>query len=337
MDALAQHVQDRNTPTVTTYLAGRPSKGTASWLEKPKQGNDLAELKSQIDFRSLVAETHTVKADKVLCPAHDDHTPSCHIYDDHWHCFSCCASGDVITWVERVQGITTADAIRILRERVGGTYLARPSRPQVSATPKQPTGAVYTVVEAGMLEIHGQRAARLNKGPKALSGRGFTVADLRRLNIAADGEDAILPITGPTGAVLALKRRYAVPRGKMRYVYDTPGHGTPAWCSPGFLEAAKALVIEGELNGMASWLACPDLGVMGAAGTSGSIYADALQDKTVFVYADGDDVGRAARDRWAEDAIKAGAARVYVLEPWEMDACDIAGKLGRTELAGRLA
>lgn len=263
MDALAQHVQDRNTPTVTTFLAGRPSKGTTSWLEKPKQGNDLAELKSQIDFRSLVAETHTVKADKALCPAHDDHTPSCHIYDNHWHCFSCCASGDVITWVERVQGITTADAIRILRERVGGTYL-RPSRPQVSVTPKQPTGAVYTVVEAGMLEIHGRRAARLNKGP-------------------------------------------------------------------------KALVIESELNGMASWLACPDLGVMGAAGTSGSIYADALQDKTVFVYADGDDVGRAARDRWAEDAIKAGAARVYVLEPWEMDACDIAGKLGRTELAGRLA
>lgn len=214
MDALAQHVQGRNTPIVTTYLAGRPSNGIASWLEKPKQGNDLAELKSQIDFRSLVAETHTAKADKVLCPAHDDHTPSCHIYDDHWHCFSCCASGDVITWVEQVQNITTADAIRILRERVGGTYLARPSRPQVSANPKQPTTTVYTVVEAGMLEIHGRRAGRLNKGPKALSGRGFTVADLRRLNIAADGEDAILPVTGPTGAVLALKRRYAVPRGK---------------------------------------------------------------------------------------------------------------------------
>jgi hypothetical protein len=35
---------------------------------------------------------------KVLCPFHDDHRPSCHIYTDHFYCFVCGAYGDHIDW-----------------------------------------------------------------------------------------------------------------------------------------------------------------------------------------------------------------------------------------------
>ena len=35
----------------------------------------------------------------VHCPCHNDKTPSCKIYPDHWHCYGCNKSGDVIQWV----------------------------------------------------------------------------------------------------------------------------------------------------------------------------------------------------------------------------------------------
>lgn len=88
---------------------------------------------------------------------------------------------------------------------------------------------------------------------------------------------------------------------------------------------------------MASWLARPDLGVMGVAGAKAAIYTEGLRGKTVYVYADGDEVGLEARTRWAKQAVEAGAAKVFILEPWEVDACDIAGLYGRNELARRLA
>src|SRR5262249_7736105 len=41
---------------------------------------------------------------KILCPFHDDHRPSCHIYADHFYCFVCGAHGDHIDWLREVEG-----------------------------------------------------------------------------------------------------------------------------------------------------------------------------------------------------------------------------------------
>ena len=43
---------------------------------------------------------------KVRCPFHDDATPSCHIYNDHFHCFACGAHGDAISWLMEVEGLS---------------------------------------------------------------------------------------------------------------------------------------------------------------------------------------------------------------------------------------
>jgi len=162
---------------------------------------------------------------------------------------------------------------------------------------------------------------------------------LRALQVAEDHGDAILAITDPQYQVVALKRRKSRPKKKeKRYTYsDTPGHGTPAWCSPGFLAAPEVLVIEGELNGMICWLVRPDLGVMGVAGTSGGLHLEALKDRIIYIYADGDPAGDKARQRWASAAYNASAQQVFTLEPWPMDACDLAGKLGREALRERLS
>jgi DNA polymerase I-like protein with 3'-5' exonuclease and polymerase domains len=51
---------------------------------------------------------------KVLCPFHDDRTPSCHIYTDHFHCFGCGAHGDAIDWLIMIKGLDRDAAIELL-------------------------------------------------------------------------------------------------------------------------------------------------------------------------------------------------------------------------------
>ena len=46
----------------------------------------------------------------MVCPFHDDHKPSCHIYHDHFYCFVCGANGDAITWLMEVEGLTYPEA-----------------------------------------------------------------------------------------------------------------------------------------------------------------------------------------------------------------------------------
>lgn len=294
---------------------------------------DLQTLKAAVPLPELVTETHDIDhAGKVLCPVHDDHTPSCHIYPDRWKCYSCGAHGDAVDWLELTHNLSTAEAIRELERRAGG-YIP----PATERRPAPPARTVaYKPVDENVLEAHHRRAAQLDHVPAALKGRGFTLDDLKVLQIAAYGQDVVLPIPGPDGQVLALKRRYAEPRDGQRYRYTTPGHGTPAWCSPDFLEADQVFICEGELNGAACWLAAPELAVLGCAGTGGALHLNALKGRSVYVYADGDDPGQRARDKWAASALSVGACKVYALDPWPADACDIAGTQGRAALRERL-
>jgi DNA primase len=54
-----------------------------------------------------------------LCPFHKEKTPSFHVNQDSglYHCFGCKESGDVFTFLERIEGHTFAEAVRALAER----------------------------------------------------------------------------------------------------------------------------------------------------------------------------------------------------------------------------
>ncbi len=54
-----------------------------------------------------------------LCPFHSEKTPSFTVYGDHYHCFGCGASGDIITFVMQTEGMTYPDAVRSLADRAG--------------------------------------------------------------------------------------------------------------------------------------------------------------------------------------------------------------------------
>ena len=54
---------------------------------------------------------------RVLCPFHNDRTPSLHIYQDHYHCFVCQAHGDLFTLIQKVNGVDFKGAIAWAEEQ----------------------------------------------------------------------------------------------------------------------------------------------------------------------------------------------------------------------------
>ncbi len=56
-----------------------------------------------------------------LCPFHAEKTPSFHVHPERgfFHCFGCGASGDAIRFLQQIQGLPFAEAVRLLAERTG--------------------------------------------------------------------------------------------------------------------------------------------------------------------------------------------------------------------------
>lgn len=58
---------------------------------------------------------------KGLCPFHDERSPSFHVRPGvgRWHCFGCGEGGDVISFVQKIDGLTFTEAVEYLADRVG--------------------------------------------------------------------------------------------------------------------------------------------------------------------------------------------------------------------------
>src|SRR5690606_40122770 len=54
-----------------------------------------------------------------LCPFHDERTPSFHVRPQVglWHCFGCGEGGDVISFVQKIDGLGFAEAVEYLAGR----------------------------------------------------------------------------------------------------------------------------------------------------------------------------------------------------------------------------
>lgn len=296
---------------------------------------DIPTLKASRDFRILVAETHTLGRDgKIHCPFHDDEHPSCHIYPDGYKCFGCGAYGDHLTWLEEIQGLSVAAAIAYLAEGGGSVRPRRPVERRTRAVQS------YSPIGPSAYSSYARRLRVTNRLPKALENRGLNLEQALQLGIAALGDDALLPIAGPSGDILALKRRFYTSRDGGRYAYTTVGHGSPAWCSPDFSSFENVLIIEGELNGMVSYSVLKEAGaevaVMGVAGVYGGLHEAALSGKRVYVWADGDGAGTRAKKRWQAKARRAGSVFAKGLPPTPADACGLAAQEGRLYLASWL-
>jgi DNA polymerase I-like protein with 3'-5' exonuclease and polymerase domains len=106
---------------------------------------------------------------KVRCPFHaPDNNPSCHVYSDHFHCYSCGAHGNHIDWLMQTEKMTREEAVHFLQNWNGQRVTVRPAS---KTSDEENIQAALRLWEQGV-PIAGTLAARY-------------LADTRRIDLAA--------------------------------------------------------------------------------------------------------------------------------------------------------
>ncbi len=82
----------------------------------------INEIKSANNIVDVISEY--IRLDdkyKAICPFHDDHSPSFSVHPDKqiYKCFSCGESGNVITFVQKYNGISFMEALKLLADKAG--------------------------------------------------------------------------------------------------------------------------------------------------------------------------------------------------------------------------
>ncbi|SDD10766.1 DNA primase [Sanguibacter gelidistatuariae] len=89
---------------------------------------DVDAVRDKARIEEIVGEQVTLRTAGVgsmkgLCPFHDERSPSFHVRPQvgRWHCFGCNEGGDVISFVQKMDGLGFSEAVEYLAGRVGIT------------------------------------------------------------------------------------------------------------------------------------------------------------------------------------------------------------------------
>jgi DNA primase len=121
-----------------------------------------------------------------LCPFHNEKTPSfsVHATRQFYHCFGCGESGDVFSFVQKIENITFPEAVRAVAQRLGIAL------PKVSYS--SPAEAKEAKLRTVLLEVHERACAffqeylKRPEGARAreyLTGRGLNEEIIKRFRI----------------------------------------------------------------------------------------------------------------------------------------------------------
>ena len=160
-------------------------------MNSTSSDNFKESLKQQADIVRIVGDY--VKLRKAgaqnfsgLCPFHPEKTPSfsVHATRQFFHCFGCGESGDVFTFVQKVENITFPEALRLVAHKLGVPM------PKVSFS--SPAEARDAQVRMALLDVHVRATAffqeclRRPEGATAreyLKGRGLDAEMIDRFRI----------------------------------------------------------------------------------------------------------------------------------------------------------
>jgi DNA primase len=137
-------------------------------------------LKSSVDIVRVVGEYVRLKKNGPrwvgLCPFHTERTPSFGVHTGYqiYKCFGCGAAGDVIKFVQEIEGLTFWEAVKQLAERHG---IPLPKRSEQSDEETKLRAALYEMHEIAFR--HFQEQLRASAGAEArayLARRGVSEA-----------------------------------------------------------------------------------------------------------------------------------------------------------------
>jgi DNA primase len=131
-----------------------------------------------------------------LCPFHKEKSPSfsVHAVRQFYHCFGCGVSGDVFSFVVKIENVSFPDAVRIVAQKCG---IPLPKKEYSS-----PEEAAEARMRRKLLDLHEAAAAFYEeqlRGPEGavareyLAGRGLTPEGIKtfRIGYAPDGFNAL--------------------------------------------------------------------------------------------------------------------------------------------------
>ena len=100
-----------------------------------------------------------------LCPFHNEKTPSfsVHATRQFYHCFGCGVSGDVFSFVQKIENVTFPEAVRAVAQKLGIAL------PKLSFS--SPAEAQEAKLRTVLLEIHERASCILSGVPATARGR----------------------------------------------------------------------------------------------------------------------------------------------------------------------
>jgi DNA primase len=190
-----------------------------------RQG-DIEEVKARTNLADIIGDYVTLKSAGVgslkgLCPFHDERTPSFHVRPQvgFYHCFGCGESGDVYSFLQKMDHVTFSEAVERLAARVGlelhyegGTGAAPEHGNRARLLAANQTAADFFVEQLGSPGAEVGRAFLGSRGfdeaaatrfgigfaPKSwdeltkhLRGRGFTTEELTVSGLVSTGDRGI--------------------------------------------------------------------------------------------------------------------------------------------------
>ena len=137
--------------------------------------DDIALVRERARIDEVVASYVTLRnagggAEKGLCPFHDEKSPSFHVTPSRglFFCFGCSEGGDVISFLQKIEGLGFTDAVERLAEKYGVQLRYAEGGP---ATPRRDTN-----LRPRLIEAH-KKAAEFYVdqlgSPDAMAGRQF--------------------------------------------------------------------------------------------------------------------------------------------------------------------
>src|SRR5205807_9298383 len=154
-------------------------------------GDFASTVKQQADIVRIIGEYIKLKKSGAqnysgLCPFHGEKTPSfsVHATRQFFHCFGCGVSGDVFTFVQKIDNVTFPEAVRLVAQKLNVPLPKATYASEGEAKAARLRGQILDVHERAVAFF--QECLRRPEGARAreyLSGRGLNEEMIQKFRI----------------------------------------------------------------------------------------------------------------------------------------------------------